>query len=81
VKEVLFCTQCQAEKRKSEVEVHVPVLVQGFVRTFYAEDGHLHVHNSSFTKHDYTCANNHRWTVSEYCRCWCGWSRETQEIP
>jgi hypothetical protein len=69
----MLCTECiQKKEVPAEIERLSETEKPAEIKTFIDPDGHEHIHDMSMVVIEYTCSNNHKWSIKESKnKCWC----------
>lgn len=69
----ILCTECiQKREVPAEIKKVNEIEESGEIKRFIDPDGHDHIHDMSMITIEYSCSNNHRWSVKESKnKCWC----------
>lgn len=75
----MICPHCEKLGHDSTLRQNGPAIVgldAGKLEYFFDKDGKEHCHNSNPTTVSYICSEGHAFTIRQWPRCWCGWSKE-----
>jgi len=69
----MLCPKCQEENKKSKVYNGCTFCTAVYYRPYYDEEGTYHNHDANKRTTSYSCSNGHRFSVTDYGSCRCGW--------
>lgn len=69
----MICEECQKLNKKSTIAIGNSMMTAVYYTPFYDENGKYHNHDNNKKTTSYSCSNGHKWSVSNWGSCWCGW--------
>lgn len=71
------CPVCVGTGQTSEVQEPPRVTRTTAHSEPYLDDHRaVHEHDPNKTTSEYECSKGHRWWMSAYASCWCGWQKD-----